>query len=63
MSFISIVDDFSSSRYKDVDKIKAIVIFLQDKTRVGFDTLKRDRENRGLGPVPTWSIFKELFLQ
>ena len=63
MSFISIVEDFFSSRYEDADKIKATVIFLQDKARVWYDTLKRDRENRGLGSISTWSAFKEAFLQ
>ena len=63
MSFISIVEDFFSSRYKDADKIKSTVIFLQNKARVWYNTLKRDRENRGLGPVSTWNTFKELFLQ
>ena len=63
MSFISIVEDFFSSRYKDADKIKATVIFFQDKARVWYDTLKRNRENHGLGPISTWSVFKELFLQ
>ena len=61
MFFISIVEDFFPSKYKDADKIKATVIFLQDKARVWFDTLKRDRENRGLGPISSWSTFKELF--
>jgi hypothetical protein len=61
MSFISIVEDFFPSKYTDRDKIKVTVIFLKDKARVWFDTLKRDRENRGLGPVADWSLFKELF--
>ena len=34
LSFISIVEGFFPSKYKDVDKIKATVIFLQDKARV-----------------------------
>ena len=63
MSFISIVEDFFSPRYEDADKIKATVLFLQDKARVWYDTLKRNRENRGLGPISTWSVFKESFLQ
>ena len=63
MTFISIVGDFFSSRYKDADKVKATVIFLQVKVRVWFDTLKRNRENRGLGPISTWSVFKGLFLR
>ena len=61
MSFISIVEDFFPSKYTDADKIKVTVIFLKDKARVWFDTLKRDRENRGLGPITTWSTFKDLF--
>ena len=56
------IEDFFPSKYKDADKIKAMLIFFQDKARVWFDTLKRPRENRGLGPISTWSIFKELFL-
>ena len=63
LSFISIVEDFFPSKYKDVDKIKATIIFLQDKARVWFDTLKRDRENCGLAAMTSWSAFKELFLQ
>ena len=51
LSFISIVEDFFPSKYKDVDKIKATIIFLQDKARVWFDTLKRDQENRRLGTM------------
>ena len=41
MSFISIVEDFFSPRYKDV-RIKATMIFLQEKARVWYDTLKRN---------------------
>ena len=63
MSFISIVEDLFSSRYKDADKIKTTVIFLHNKARVWYDALKRDQENRGVGPVSTWNTFKELFLQ
>ena len=62
MSFILIVEDFFPSKYTDADKIKVFVIFFKDKARVWFDTLKRDRENRGLGPIATWSTCKELFL-
>ena len=62
LSFMSIVEDFFPSKYMDADKIKVTVIFLKDKARVLFDTLKRDRENRGLGPIAGWSTFKELFL-
>ena len=48
--------------YTDIDKIKATVIFLQDKAQVWFDILRRDQESRGLGPIATWSSFKDLFL-
>jgi hypothetical protein len=51
MSFISIVDNFFPSKYTDANKIKVAVIFLKDKARVWFNTLKRDRENRRLGPM------------
>lgn len=63
MYFISIVHNFFPSKYKDANKIQARVIFLQDKARVWFDMLKRDQENRGLGPISTWSVLKELFLR
>jgi hypothetical protein len=53
MSFISIVVDLFLSKYTDAEKIKVTVIFLKDKARVWFDTLKRDRENRRLGPIAT----------
>jgi hypothetical protein len=62
MSFISIVEDFFPSKYTDADKIKVIVFFLEVKARVWFDTLKRDRENRGLGLIAACSTSKELFL-
>jgi hypothetical protein len=51
MSFISIVEDFFPAKYTDADKIKVTIIFLKDKARVWFDTLKRDQENRGLGHI------------
>ena len=62
ISFILIVEDFFPSKYMNVDKIKVTMIFLKDKARVWFDMLKRDRENRGLGPIAEWSTFKILFL-
>jgi len=62
MPFISIVEDFFPSKYTDADKIKITVIFLKDKARVWFDIVKKDRENQGLGPIASWSTFKELFL-
>jgi hypothetical protein len=55
-------EGFLPSKYKDADKIKAMVIFLHDNARVYFDTLNRDRENCGLGCILTWSAFKQLFL-
>ena len=68
MSFISIVEGFFPIKYKDAKNVKATVISLQDKARVWFNTLKRDQENRGPGPISTWSIpistwsiIKELF--
>ena len=61
MSFILIVEDFFPLKYTDVDKIKVTMIFLKDKARVWFDTLKRYQENRGLGPIATWSTFKKFF--
>ena len=61
MSFISIVEDLFPLRYSDAHKIKAMVIFLQYKARVWFDTLKRGQKHRVLGPMSTWSTFKELF--
>ena len=42
MSFILILKGFFLKKYKDADKIKAMVIFLQDNDRVYFDTLNRD---------------------
>ena len=35
MSFISIVEDFFPSEYKDADKIKATVIFFKTKLEFG----------------------------
>jgi hypothetical protein len=63
ISFVSIVEDLFTNRYTEKDKIKAVVVLLKDKARVWFDTLKRDRENRGLDCIETWTLFKELFLQ
>ena len=63
LSFVSIVEDLFTRRYSEMDKIKAAVLLLKDKARVWFDTLKKDREGRGLGPVRTWADFKEIFLQ
>jgi hypothetical protein len=60
MSFILIVEDFFPSKYMNANKIK--VIFHKENARVLFDTLKRDCENRGLGPISTWNTFKELFV-
>ncbi|MBE3102723.1 MAG: hypothetical protein IMZ40_00590, partial [Bacilli bacterium] len=62
-SFISMLEDFFTSDYQDDDKIKSMVICLQDKARVWYDNLKNDRENRGLQPLSNWSTFKHLFLQ
>ena len=61
MSFISIVEGFFPIKYKDTKNVKATVISLQDKAHVWFNTLNRDQENRGPGPISTWSIIKELF--
>jgi hypothetical protein len=63
ISFLFIVEDLFTNRYQKKDKIKAIVVLLKDKARVWFDTLKRDRENWGLGCIETWTLFKKLFLQ
>jgi hypothetical protein len=63
ISFVSIIEDLFTSRYTEKDKIKAAIVLLKDKARVWFDTLKRDCENRGLGRIETWKLFKELFLQ
>jgi hypothetical protein len=63
LSFVSIVEDLFTKRYSEIDKVKAAVLLLKDKARVWFDTLKKDREGRGLGPISTWADFKNLFLQ
>lgn len=63
LSFLSIVEDLFSKKYSERDKIRATVIFLTDKARVWYDTIKRDREGRGLRPIRRWKDFKELFLE
>jgi hypothetical protein len=53
MSFVSIIEDLFTSRYTKKDKNKAAIVLLKDKACVWFDTLKRDRENRGLDHIKT----------
>ena len=37
------------------------VVLSKDKACMWYDTLKRNREGRGLGHIRTWKLFKELF--
>ena len=61
MAFISIVKDFFFWRYTNAEKIKATIIFLQDKTQVWLNTLKRDQESCGLGSIATLRPLLRIF--